>query len=64
METVNLVLGVLASLLSIVATIIGLRNQNDIKKMRDEFQDNKMIANGSSNAQVIGSGNRVNTDER
>lgn len=64
MEIVNLALGILASLLSIVATFIGLRNQNDIKKMRDEFQGNKMIANGNSNAQVIGSGNRVNTDER
>lgn len=33
METVNIILGIVGSILGIIATAISLKNQNDIKKL-------------------------------
>lgn len=64
MANVEMALSIFASALSIYATVIGLRNRNDIKKMRDEFNDVRQSATGNGNAQVVGSGNKVTTHGR
>ena len=60
METVNLVLGIAASVVSIAAAVISLSAKSDVKKMRDSFQGNTMSASGTGNSQVMGSNNRAN----
>lgn len=37
METLNLVLGIAASVVSIVAAVISLSAKSDVKKMQDSF---------------------------
>lgn len=64
METAELVFSIVASLFSIFATVISLRTRSEVKRMRDEFQGNKLVAKGNGNAQVVGSDNKVGTDER
>lgn len=64
MEIAELIFSIIASVLSIVATVIGLQNKNEIRKMCNEFQGNKLVAKGDGNAQVLGSGNRVSVDEQ
>lgn len=60
METLNLILGIVASGASIVAAVISLSVKSDVKKMRDSFQGNIMSVSGTSNSQVMGSDNRAN----
>lgn len=60
METVNLILGMAASVVSIAAAVISLSAKSDVKKMRDSFQGNTMSASGTGNSQVMGSNNRAN----
>lgn len=60
METLNLILGIVASFASIVAAVISFSVKSDLKKMRDSFQDNTMSASGTGNSQVMGSDNKVN----
>lgn len=60
METLNLILGIVASGASIVAAVISLSVKSDIKKMRDSFQGSSMSASGTGNSQVMGSGNKAN----
>lgn len=60
METLNLILGIVASVASIIAAVISLSVKSDVKKMRDAFRDNTMSASGTGNSQVIGSDNKAN----
>lgn len=60
METLNLILGIIASCASIVAAVISLSVKSDIEKMRDSFQRNAMRVSGNGSSQVMGSGNKVN----
>lgn len=64
MEAADLVFSIIASLLSIIATVVSLRARSEVKKVRDEFQGNKLVAKGNSNAQLVGSANKVGVDER
>lgn len=60
METLNLILGIVASVVSIFATVISLSVKSDIKKMRDSFQSSTMNASGIGNGQIMGSENKAN----
>lgn len=60
MEMLNLILGIVASVASIAATVVSLSVKSDVKKIRDSFQGNAMSASGTCNNQVMGSGNKVN----
>lgn len=60
METLNLILGIAASVVSIVAAVISLSAKSDVKKMRNSFQDNTMSVSGTGNSQVMGSDNKAN----
>ena len=60
METLNLILGIIASVVSIVATVISLSVKSDIKKLRDSFQSSTMNASGIGNSQIMGSDNKAN----
>lgn len=59
METLNLVLGIAASVVSIVAAVISLSAKSDVKKMQVSFQGNTMSASGTGNSQVMGSNNKA-----
>lgn len=60
METLNLILGIVASVASIAATVISLSVKSDIKKMRDSFQGSTLSASGIGNSQIMGSDNKAN----
>lgn len=60
METLNLILGIVASVASIIATVISLSVKSDIKKMRDSFQSSTMNTSGIGNSQIMGSDNKAN----
>lgn len=60
METLNLILGIVASVASIIATVISLSAKSDIKKMRDSFQSSTMNTSGIGNSQIMGSDNKAN----
>lgn len=60
METLNLILEIIASVASIVATVISFSVKSDIKKMRDSFQSSTMNASGIGNSQIMGSDNKAN----
>lgn len=60
METLNLILGIVASVASIIAAVISFSVKSDVKKMRDSFRGNTMSASGTGNSQVMGSGNKAN----
>lgn len=60
METLNLVLGIAASVVSIVAAVISFSAKSDVKKMQDSLQGNTMSASGTGNSQVMGSNNKAN----
>ena len=59
METLNLILGIVASGASIVAAVISLSVKSDVKKMRDSFQGNIMSVSGTGNSQVMGSDSKA-----
>lgn len=50
METLDLILGIVASVASIVAAVISLSVKSDIKKMRDSFRGNTVSASGIANS--------------
>lgn len=61
METIATVLGIAASVLSIFATVTSFKNKKEIQKIYECYENNTLTANGNGNAQVIGTGNQVNT---
>lgn len=64
LDLVNTVLGILASVFSIIATIVSLQNKSEIKKLRDSYDGNRQVARGNGNTQVVGRGNMVSNDGR
>ena len=61
MQLFDNILSIIASVFSVAATIIALKNNEEIKKLRDLFQGNELTMSGDGNAQVLGSSNQVNT---
>ena len=59
METLNVVLSIVASLLSIFATAQAYKNKREIKRLRDFYEGNVQKARGNGNTQIMGTGNRV-----
>ena len=59
LNLVNTILGIIASVLSIIATAVALQNKSEIKKLRDSYSHNKQTATGNVKSQVMGSGNVV-----
>lgn len=60
MNALNTVLGIVASLFSIVTTVISLKTRADVKEIKNSYTNNSLTATGDKNKQVVGSGNRVN----
>lgn len=61
METLEVVLSIAASVLSIVAGGIALKSKREVERLRDLYEGNKSTAIGDGNAQITGSRNQVNT---
>lgn len=62
MDALNSILGILSSILSIVATTVAVSCKKDLSALRDSYEKNKLIADGDGNFQVVGSGNKVNAN--
>lgn len=60
----DIILSIVASVLSIAAAIVAFKSKKEVEKLRDLYEGNKLTANGDSNAQVMGTGNQVNTNAR
>lgn len=58
MEQLNTILSIVASALSITATLVALQNKSEIKKLSGSYNRNKQKAKGNSNIQVMGHNNR------
>lgn len=63
MEMLNVILSILSSALSIVATFIAFSSKKKVAELRDRYEGNKFVANGDSNVQVLGTGNQVSTHD-
>ncbi len=61
METVNLILGISASIASIAAAIISFQNKQEIKTIKKSLSENSQIATGKVATNVIGNNNSTNT---
>lgn len=59
METINIILGCFASIVSIFAAIIGLINNNELKKISNKNSNNRQKSNGDNNTLVNGDSNKV-----
>lgn len=64
MEMIEIVLSIIASILSIVATIIAFRSKREVENLRDLYEGNKLTVSGNGNTQVMGTSNRVNANDR
>lgn len=59
METINTILGIIASIFAIISTIISIKNYNEIKVIKNNQIENRMYVNGNKNNQVIGNQNSI-----
>lgn len=59
MEVVQTILGISASLLSIAATILGIKNHKEIKCVKNLNVNSDISQKGDGNTAVSGSGNVV-----
>ena len=59
METINTILGIIASIFAIISTIISIKNYNEIKVTKNNQIENRMYVNGNENNQVIGNQNSI-----
>lgn len=59
MEILEIMLNIVASTFSIVATVVAFKNKKEVKRLRDFYEGNKQAATGDGNIQVTGAGNRV-----
>lgn len=59
MEQIDIILSIIASCVSIVATIIALQSRSEVRELRDVYEGNRLCANGGGNTQVVGSNNVV-----
>lgn len=64
MEQLNTILGIIASVLSIAATIVVMQNKSEIKKLRDSYGGNRQMTKGNDNSQIVGHSNRVGSDDK
>ena len=60
METCNIVIGIVASALSILATILSVSNYRNIKIIQKNSHNNNAEIEGNGNNQINGSNNWVN----
>lgn len=60
METVNLILGIIASIASIAAAVISLQNKQEIKSIKKSLSDNSQTATGKVATNVVDSNNSAN----
>ena len=60
MEMFEMMLSIVASALSIVATVIAFKSKKEVERLRDFYEGNKYTATGDGNVQVTGAGNQVN----
>lgn len=57
MESINTILGIVASVLGIISTVISLKTKNEVKKMLQNSNNSQVIGNNSNkNEQRIGNG--------
>ncbi|MBK5140642.1 hypothetical protein H7U00_02740, partial [Streptococcus sp. 16.1] len=49
METINTILGIIASIFAIISTIISIKNYNEIKVIKNNQIENRMYVNGNEN---------------
>ena len=59
METINTILGIIASIFAIISTIISIKNYNEIKVIKNNQIENRMYVNGNENNQVFGNQNSI-----
>lgn len=59
MDLFQTILGIVSSLLSIVATILGVKNHKDIKYVKDLSIKSDISQKGNDNTAVSGNGNVV-----
>lgn len=64
MELFEIALSITASVFSIIATVIALKNKKEVERLRDQYEGNAHFARGDGNAQIVGAGNQVNTHVR
>lgn len=57
METVNLVLAIIASISTIISGILSWKNLKEIQSFKQSYSGNKMTNKGNNNTQQIGSQN-------
>ena len=60
METINLILGIIASIASIATAIISFQNKQEIKTIIKSLSENSQTAAGNVATNVIGSNNSAN----
>ncbi len=60
METINLILGIIASIASIATAIISFQNKQEIKTIKKSLSENSQTAAGNVATNVIGSNNSAN----
>lgn len=60
MEMLEIVLSIVASAFSIVATVIAFKSKKEVERLRDFYEGNKHAATGDGNVQITGAGNQVN----
>lgn len=60
METINLILGIIASIASIATAIISFQNKQGIKTIKKSLSENSQTAAGNVATNVIGSNNSAN----
>lgn len=64
MEMIDVMLSIVASALSIVATVVAFKSKKGVDRLRDLYEGNKLNVTGNENTQVVGAGNRVNTHDK
>lgn len=60
-EMADIILSIVASVLSIVAAVIAFKSKKEVDNLRDLYESNKQVAYGTMNTQVMGTDVQVNT---
>lgn len=64
MENWNTLLGIVASVFSIIGTIVSWMNRTEIQKINNQLSNNYMFSNGKGNKQIGGNGSMGNSSIR
>ncbi|WP_270219109.1 hypothetical protein [Lactococcus garvieae] len=59
MEVTNMILGIIASIASILATFFSFLNHREIQKLTNKNSNNKQRAKGNENVLMNGDNNKV-----